>query len=72
MSSDTDEPSVFCGGPPCPPTPEEVAAFELAMNEANARFLAAAMAEDGMPISALGRGPETIPTHPPVVSDIHE
>ncbi len=35
-----------------PPTAEQIAAFEAAMREANARFLAAALYEDGMPISA--------------------
>lgn len=40
------------------PTAEELAAFEQAMNEARAKFIAAAMAEDGMPISAGWRGSE--------------
>lgn len=43
------------------PTPDEIAAFELALAEARARFLAAALAEDGMPISAGWRGPEAEP-----------
>ncbi len=53
-----DDLPVSAGGPPRPlPTPEEIAEFEAAMREVNARFLAAALAEDGMPISAGWRGP---------------
>lgn len=61
-----------------PPTPEQVTEFEAAMSEANERFLATALAEDGMPVSAGWRGPEVqaAPVHPvgqshtPVASSI--
>lgn len=38
--------------PPRMPTESEQAGFDAAMQEAQQRFLAAALAEDGMPISA--------------------
>lgn len=41
-----------------PPTAEEAAAFEVAFRAANARFLATALAEDGMPVAVGWRGPE--------------
>jgi hypothetical protein len=57
---------ITAGGPSGPgPTPEELADFERAISEARAKFIAAALAEDGMPISAgwfgLDAEPKALP-----------